>query len=313
MNRSVRWGWVALVVLTALARAESPPPKGMIELLEKEPQAQKDTPDFHARLAKWHHLAGNAEPAADEALIARLAGAPAAGPLAEVTPGLAREAKAKYDEAVAKLAAKDMKAAVQAYLQALKRDSAVLGRDDRGLRATAFEALKKSAARTPDFAHRWKLALYAYLFGELETASTELKTLAGGAPVEMTWRVGMLSAKVESELAQVKADDAKARAASTPPAPRDAGGSLPDLSPSPDGGPAPDPNSSRRIELQAEIEKTDRLIQYYSNPDGYKYNIDDSGDSRVIKYSSSGPRLQEKIENLKAKKAALELELSNLR
>lgn len=289
--------------------------KEKLEEHEKKSQKEKDTGAWHGIMSILLWRVGDMDRAADEALLGRLAGEVNVWDFAAVNLALAGEAKARYEQAMKSLDAKDLKAAAQAYLQAVKRDVTVLGRDDRGLRATAFEALKKSALKTPDFPHRWKLALYAYLFGELKTASDELKAIAGAAPVEMKWRAGMLSAKVDAEIAQARAEEAKLRAAPAPrpAAARDAEDSLPDVSPSADAGPAPDPNASRRTELQNEIDKADRLIQYYSNPDGYKYNIDDSGDSRVIKYSSSGPRLQEKIESLKAKKAALELELSNLR
>lgn len=313
MMRRLRW--VGIIVMAAAALRAEPAPEAVaaVAQLEKAPEEQRDTPEHQAKLARAYQKAGQAEKCADAALIARLAGA-AGGDLAAVIPVLADEAQARYDEAMKAMGAKDMKAAAQAYLQALKRDPAVLGRDDGGLRAVAFDALKKSAQKNPDVPHRFKLALYAYLFGELQTASNELRALSASPPADHRWKIGVLAAKVDSELAHARAEDAKART----PAPAGGGGgggadALPDTSQTGGAESGQDPNADRRKQLQEEIDKTDKLITYYSNPDGYKYNIDDTGDSRVVKFSSSGPRLQEKIEGLKARKAQLELELFNMK
>jgi hypothetical protein len=316
--RDLHWVLILLLAATAAHAEPSAEALALVAQLEKAPDAQRDTPEHHARLARAYQKAGQSEKCADAALIARLAG-DAGADLAAVLPALADEAKARYDEAMKALAAKDMKAAAQAYLQSLKRDPAVLGRDDGGIRAVAFDALKKSAQKNPDVPHRWKLALYAYLFGELQTASDTLRALSASPPADHRWKIGVLSAKVESEFAHAKAEDAKSHRPAVNlkgvgGAGGGAGGDLPDTSSTGGGEDAGgDPNAEKRMQLQTEIEKTDKLITYYSNPEGYKYNIDDTGDSRVVKFSSSGPRLQEKIEGLKARKAQLELELYNLK
>lgn len=177
--------------------------KAVVDVLERLPLADRETPDYHWLLARAHRDAGQAGPAAEAVATYALLDPRGSRDLAEVRAWLARRGDELARAAQAARQRADLLVAVRAFLVAAKCNPALLSRDENDMGAEALAVVQRAIDAHPDrVAYRFQLGFFLYLSGKLELARDAWRAyLALERDPYRAWRARTWLARAEWELA----------------------------------------------------------------------------------------------------------------
>ena len=299
-----------------------------VKQLEALPLADRQTRDYHWALARAYQADAKPGPAGDAARVMDML--PPGGTdrdLSAVSSWLKKTSVDEYKAAMAAQKKADKSNAVKSYLRAVTLDPAIQSKDDGGLRDLSMQMLDSAVAKKKgDAALLYKHGICCYLFGRPaeSEASFDAYVKIETSPYA-AWRGKLWLDKVRAERTAARAQDAaaasedkarhaKEEASQAAAAARAAAtAAAAPASAAPGDAPAdPAAGGDRKTEIQAELAKLDQQIAVANGAAaaassyGGKYG-------KVAEGFLQGPAAQAKLEEARARRTALQNELSGLK
>lgn len=327
-NAGVRLAVLALLCVAGPSRAAT------VTQLEALELAARQTRDHHAALALAFRSEGKPSPASEALAVFDQLPSPASPvDLEPLRKWIAAKAVDEYKAALVARDRGDNAAAVKSYLRAIMLDPGIQARDDHGLRDLAATSLDSAVAKKKDDAGlRFKHALVQYQFGKVAEAEASFAAYLGleKSPYHL-WRGRLWHARVKAELATMKAQDAQNEKAHATQRAREAvedalaaekvalDRAAAEKAAAESGPPSPPPESAgspevlaRRKVIQDQIDKLDLAIAGAANVDAVKGAAPAKYGKLIERLVNSGAG-QAKLNELKARRAALQQDLANVK